>query len=427
MAEQKKPPAFETHGYSLDPTRAGYQVVTNYESMYWRALVGNEAWGLYEVLRSFCHEGKNICYPSIALLMDVLRIADRRTLIGRVRDDKKSKGLLQVLEGSGLLQIETRGEDSTRYLFHVRLDPGQLTDDQINQLPKPLKRRHQKLIATHAARRDKKPQGGGQNPRGVGHAQGGVGHAHPNNNNITIPKEQKQQHRLKKKDQESNNNNTDPKHPVVVVALNKIGFSRSFIDKLLANHSPEYLQEKLGFLEFLGQENPQKVTNPRGWLRRAIEDDYGPPDGFLSTEEQEQKAREEEQKEIEQQHLAAQFEQEESRRQAAEHKRKEEQDELLRQAKQAYGTAKQQETAWHTLQERLRHTLPNGLASMIDRAQLLAVSPEGAAVIGVWDRIHRDYMMRLEKRIIQELADAGTKVKNIEPVLIAEAATITHQ
>ena len=46
-------------GFITDPKFVGYQILTNYESSYWRALMGNDAWSLYEVLRSFCHEGKN--------------------------------------------------------------------------------------------------------------------------------------------------------------------------------------------------------------------------------------------------------------------------------------------------------------------------------------------------------------------------------
>ena len=45
------PPAdsstIEVRGYVTDPKCVGYQILTNYESTYWRTLVGNDAWGLY--------------------------------------------------------------------------------------------------------------------------------------------------------------------------------------------------------------------------------------------------------------------------------------------------------------------------------------------------------------------------------------------
>src|SRR5215212_8817209 len=62
----------EVRGYATDPKSVGYQILTNYESTYWRALVGNDAWGLYEILRSFCHDGHRTCYPSIRLLVAML-------------------------------------------------------------------------------------------------------------------------------------------------------------------------------------------------------------------------------------------------------------------------------------------------------------------------------------------------------------------
>ncbi len=58
---------FEVRGFATDPKHSGYQILTNYESTYWAPIVGNESWRLYEVLRSFCHQGNNTCHPSINL------------------------------------------------------------------------------------------------------------------------------------------------------------------------------------------------------------------------------------------------------------------------------------------------------------------------------------------------------------------------
>ena len=74
--------AFEVRGFATDPKHSGYQILTNYESTYWRAFVGVQAWALYEVLRSFCHNGNNVCYPSINYLLEVLGIKQRRVLTG---------------------------------------------------------------------------------------------------------------------------------------------------------------------------------------------------------------------------------------------------------------------------------------------------------------------------------------------------------
>jgi hypothetical protein len=80
--EAGKEVGFEVRGFATDPKYSGYQILTNYESTYWRAFVGVPAWALYEVLRSFCHNGNNVCYPSINYLLEVLGIKQRRVLTG---------------------------------------------------------------------------------------------------------------------------------------------------------------------------------------------------------------------------------------------------------------------------------------------------------------------------------------------------------
>jgi hypothetical protein len=73
----------EIQGYVTDPKFVGFQVLTNYESTYWGALVGNDAWRFFEVLRSFCHQQKSTCYPSINLLLAILGFKEREKIIGR--------------------------------------------------------------------------------------------------------------------------------------------------------------------------------------------------------------------------------------------------------------------------------------------------------------------------------------------------------
>lgn len=58
-------------GYKTDPLRRGYQVLGNYE-VYWRRLVGHDAWGLYAVWRSFGSAGKPVCPPASNFLLEIL-------------------------------------------------------------------------------------------------------------------------------------------------------------------------------------------------------------------------------------------------------------------------------------------------------------------------------------------------------------------
>jgi hypothetical protein len=67
------------------------------------------------------------------------------------------------------------------------------------------------------------------------------------------------------------------------------GFSDAVARQLLARYSQTYLLEKLDYLAYLAQTAAGRVNvvNPRGWLRRALEEDYAPPDGYQTPAQRE--------------------------------------------------------------------------------------------------------------------------------------------
>ena len=50
----------EVKGFVTDPKRVGYQVLTNYENIYWGTLVDPIAWRLYQILRGFCNNENRV-------------------------------------------------------------------------------------------------------------------------------------------------------------------------------------------------------------------------------------------------------------------------------------------------------------------------------------------------------------------------------
>src|SRR4051794_2164084 len=147
---------FEVRGFATDPKHSGYQILTNYESTYWRAYVGVQAWSLYEVLRSFCHNGNNVCYPSINYLLEVLGIKQRRVLTGWSTEVKGKNyeypGLIEILQNGGLVIAEIIGEGPMlRYLFHVNLTPDLLRPEQVAELPALLQSKHTEMLQSHFA------------------------------------------------------------------------------------------------------------------------------------------------------------------------------------------------------------------------------------------------------------------------------------
>ena len=58
------------------------------------------------------------------------------------------QGLIEILQQYELIIAEVQGEGVTmRYLFHVNLTPGLLSDKQLQQLPAILQTKHMELLA----------------------------------------------------------------------------------------------------------------------------------------------------------------------------------------------------------------------------------------------------------------------------------------
>lgn len=295
---------FTVQGYVTDPKFIGYQVLTNYENIYWRAYVGNEVWSLYEVLRGFCHEGNPSCFPSIRYLSDILGLKDRRRLTGRITKtngvEYRYPGLIDVLQEKGLVIAEVKGEEPmTQYVFHVNLTPPLLKDDQLATLPLLLQERHQGLIekcedalakleARKRPSKVKKEEGGGNLPGGDGNLPEGVAICQGGGGNL--PPEQQQSNSTQltlPKNNTSNNNKGESETDVVVALLVEHGIAQSVANTLAKTYPATLIRDKVAYVDFLKDEG--KVNAPAGWLRKAIEQDYAAPDGFMTPEERRKK------------------------------------------------------------------------------------------------------------------------------------------
>lgn len=84
-----------------------------------------------------------------------------------------------------------------------------------------------------------------------------------------------------------------------MVALTELGISQKVARRLVRRYGRERILEKIDFLAFLQETDPARVKHPRGWLRRAIEENYGPPDGYKPKEEREAEAAEREKRQRE--------------------------------------------------------------------------------------------------------------------------------
>ena len=96
--------------------------------------------------------------------------------------------------------------------------------------------------------------------------------------------------------EETNNNNSGEADGAnqadVVVALTVQGIAQKVAERLANRYSQPRIADKIKFLEFLKETDPQKVKSPQGWLRRAIEEDYAAPDGYKAAADREAEAAE---------------------------------------------------------------------------------------------------------------------------------------
>lgn len=171
--------------------------------------------------------------------------------------------------------------------LHVRLEENFQAEEKSNPSRRKLPGRTEEDFQT-----GKKPGNpGGRKLPGSMEENARPGGKEASSNNIEENREGNREEYLEK-----NNNNGDKTEPPqdVVVALTDLGIGKRTAQWLARHYRRERVLEKIDFLAFLQESNPGKVKNPRGWLRTAIEEDYGPPDGYKSKEERAAEAAERE-------------------------------------------------------------------------------------------------------------------------------------
>ena len=165
----------------------------------------------------------------------------------------------------------------------------------------------------------------------------------------------------------------------VVVALIDLGISEKIAEFLSGQHTPEKITEKMDYLAFLTEQQPERVKNPCGWLRTAIIDDYGKPDGFIPKVEQEQLAAEEEEQAQEE---TVQVQEIENQRQSFQERLQAEHEAAIMELRQQHGTTEEDINFWDEAQREIKCTMTKDMVSLIAGAHILKVRNE-SVVIGV--------------------------------------------
>jgi hypothetical protein len=433
----------DIRGYITDPKWVGYQVLTNYESTYWASLVGNDAWRLYEVLRSFCHQGNDTCYPSINLLIAILG-KDRSVLIGRGKAKVVNgreyfyPGLIQILQDHNLVIATDNGEEGPklRYTFHIHLSPGLLSPDQIAKLPKVLQTKHAQLVqrceeeqkafeeekkALEAKKRPPKIRPNRQPDVPAPDDVGGIGNSNTPIGNSNTPSWnfQYKQHPITLPNKtttgtrESSNNNSGGEggdNQDVVVALVNEKISEKIAVRLAQRYNRTRIFEKIEYLTYIREQDPERVKKPQGWLRRAIEEDYAAPDGYQSPAERAAAEAEEQRRDEE---MAQAIEDRRRREEERREQRRQQEAARLAALQAQYGTTQAELDLWQQVLQEFESSMPASTFQLSVANTVLLSLRDGQALIGLPNPLAREWVEnRLGPKIRRTLASflGGQKV-----------------
>jgi hypothetical protein len=192
----------------------------------------------------------------------------------------------------------------------------------------------------------------------------------------------------------------------VVVALSAYGVSERVAKKLVLQYGADYCATKIEYFEFISATDPALIKkNPQGWLRRAIEEDYARPAGFVAKSEQEQRA----QAQLARVEERAQQMEQETQRIAEERAQKEALDQAYRkQLSQRYGTTADDVAFWEKALQELTYVFAGQSMRLTDLSQAKILQrKEGVVLLGFCDESskrqlsHPGTMKKIEKTLSQ--------------------------
>ena len=178
--------------------------------------------------------------------------------------------------------------------------------------------------------------------------------------------------------QETAEQQTEKQQAALVAALLDFGIDKPTVDRLVKSHDGQRIAQKIDYVVFMQEEQPDQVRNPRGWLLKAIEQDYGSPAGYRPRPEREAlKAQvEKRQKKAQETEIKLRQVREDHMRQSQVEKEK-----LMAAAQESYQTTAAEADLWQAVLHHLRFLSSDVTYALIKDAQLLTTN-DGTAVIG---------------------------------------------
>jgi hypothetical protein len=150
---------------------------------------------------------------------------------------------------------------------------------------------------------------------------------------------------------------------------------------------PERIKEKIEIFDWMVQTCREKIQNPTGFLRRMIEEDWSPPEGFVSQVEQEERAQKAKARQRELQR------QDDARRAAEAH---------AEQARQQRREASPWKDLWEQIAEELAQRMPRQSFTIWIQPLFLADLHDEAIVIDCPSRFIKEYVEEKYHSLVEE-------------------------
>ena len=213
-------------------------------------------------------------------------------------------------------------------------------------------------------------------------------------------------HRTEKEPSERSSSRKSDNRPSTDTTLRddlvQYGLSAAVASHLLRRFGAGRVREKIDYLQYLQSRHPAKIGKPDGWLRKAIEDDYAAPAGFISREVLEQRDR---QRKSTQQAAARRMQVEEEDRNAMARRREEEQLAAIEEQRTIYDTGEDEIARWTMLLEQFKTDMSPLKLRLLKRARVLRFGDGKLtlAVSSVFDQQHVERIMATEQQLVDAL------------------------
>jgi phage replication O-like protein O len=217
--------------------------------------------------------------------------------------------------------------------------------------------------------------------------------------------------------QQTTRQQTNKQQPALVATLKKYGLAQKTAEWLVDQHGEEKVGEKIDFLEYRLKENPGKIKRPGGWLRRAIEDDYDPPEGYRFPAEREQEAaekakrKEADKRNKENLHKA---------QAAAAEKRRQQEQEALTALEEQYGTTEAETNLWQDILAELKDEASSMTYAMAKGVNLLTIQDEVAVFATTNSFIIGRIRESMGGLLVEMFHQRGHEIQEMQAVILGE-------